>query len=439
MPHRSRQRRWLSLALAAATTTVAALATGCASGTGDGGGGVTLTFAWWGNDARADLTTQAVRLFEKKHPGVTVRTSSMGYGGYVQKLATQAAGNNLPDVFQLDYRQLAQYARSDRLKPLDPYLREGTVRTKEFDPTLLHTGRYGNTQYALPMGEGTTGVPYDAKLFAKAHVPTPEPGWTWQDWADAARKISALHLKGPGGADIRGTSDVAGNEDMFEEWLRSRGKKLYASEKKLGFTAKDLATFWTFTSGLRREGAAARAKDTAQATGPLEQTPMGRGLAAMDFSWDAPWLGFPAILGDSVHIAPVPTTKGRPGQYLKPSMLVSVARNSAHPQVAAQLVDFLLNDPEVGKLWGFDRSTPPNRRTAAAAGAAATGPQKEIYEFQRRIRAYGVKAPPPAPAPADVSLLNALGRQYQRVAFEEQTPAEAARDLVAEMERELRS
>jgi multiple sugar transport system substrate-binding protein len=81
------------------------------------GGKVSLRYTWWGNPDRAARTQEAVDLFEKKHPGIDVQTSFAGYEPYKQKLATQAAGGDAPDVMQLDYRMIDQYARRRTPRP----------------------------------------------------------------------------------------------------------------------------------------------------------------------------------------------------------------------------------------------------------------------------------------------------------------------------------
>jgi multiple sugar transport system substrate-binding protein len=354
-------------AFAVALSLLLVALTGCSGGDAastKAGGKVTLTFAWWGNEDRAKRTKAAVALFEERHPGVTVRTSFAGYEAYVQKLATQAAGGDLPDVAQLDYRQISQYAGSGTLLDLGPHIKDGTLRTADFDKSLTGTGAYEGKQYALPMGRGSTGFAYDASVFKKAGVATPQPGWTWGDWVRAGKRISALGLKGPNGHAYTGLTDIGVNEDAFENWLRGRGKKLYASQRELGFTVADLTEFWTFTDKLRRQGIVSRAKDTAQISGAVEDTPMGRGLAATDFNWDGPFLGYPPPLGEDVRFAPVPTTDGRAGQYFKPTMLVGAGASTQHPKESAELIDFLLNDREAGKILGVTRSTPPNQKNA---------------------------------------------------------------------------
>ncbi|MGW7047998.1 ABC transporter substrate-binding protein [Streptomyces avermitilis] len=443
MTRPSVRRRRGTLGSAAGTVLALLLAglTGCAGGNGqstEAGGKVTLTFTWWGNEDRAQRTNDAVDLFEKRHPGVTVRTSFAGYEAYVQKLATQAAGGDLPDVAQLDYRQIAQYAGSGTLLNLGPYAKSHTLRTADFDTGLTRTGVYEGRQYALPMGRGSTGIVYDSAVFGKAGVATPRPGWTWDDWVDAGKKVSALGMKGPNGHAYTGLSDIGVNEDAFETWLRSKGKELYASQHQLGFTADDLTEFWTFTDKLRRQGIVSQAKDTAQIGGAVEDTPMGRGLAATDFNWDAPFLGYPPLLGENVHLAPVPTTDGGVGQYFKPTMLIGLGAATHHPKEAAELIDFLLNDPEAGTILGVTRSTPPNQKIAAAIGKGLTGAEKEVYDYGREIAAYGTEAPPMAPPRGDVVLQVAFTRTYQRVVYEMQSPRGAAEEFVAEAKRELR-
>ena len=426
---------------AAAGALFAPLLAGCSDGGGAStaaGGKVTLTFAWWGNDDRAQRTNAAVALFEKRHPNISVRTSFAGYPAYVQKLATQAAGGDLPDVAQLDYRQISQYAGSGTLLDLGPYLKNGTLQTSDFDKSLTRTGVYDGKQYALPMGKGTTGVVYDATVFKKAGVATPQPGWTWDDWAEAGKKISALGMKGPNGHAYTGLSDLGVNEDAFETWLRGRGKELYASEHRLGFTADDLTDFWTFTDKLRRAGVVSQARDTAQVGGAVEDTPMGRGIAATDFNWDAPFLGYPPLLGDQVHFAPVPTTDGKVGQYFKPTMLIGAGAGTQHPKEAAELIDFLLNDPAAGKILGVTRSTPPNEKIAEEIGKGLTGPEKEVYDYGRTIAAHGTSAPPIAPPRGDIVLQVSFTRDYQRVSYGMESPRGAAEEYVAEAKRELR-
>ncbi|MEU6439764.1 ABC transporter substrate-binding protein [Streptomyces sp. NPDC047046] len=435
-PARPRRRTFLALSTLGATAALAPLSA-CSSDGGGGGNGVTLTFSWWGNDDRAARTNNAVKLFEKEHPGITVRTSNADFGSYLTKLATQAAGGGVPDVVQLDYRQISQYAAGDALARLDDLIEAGTIRTDEMDDAFLRTGTYQGRQYALPMGRGITGYAYDSHLYAKAGIATPEPSWTWEEWAEANVRIHRLGLRAPDGRTVTGSNDGGTNEDVFEDWLRGRGGRLYEDQRRLAFTERDLTAFWTFCDTLRKEGAVAAARDTTQAKS-TETSPMGRGLAAADFTWDAPFPGYPALLGEQVHYGPVPTTGGRAGAYFKPSMLIGVGAHSAHPKEAARLVDFLLNDHRAGDILGFSRSTPPNRAVAARVATTLKGAEREIYQYAQAMEKYGLADPPPAPPRGDLAVQAAFGRTYQRVMFGLASPRQAARELIDQANRELR-
>jgi len=63
---------------------------------------VELSFFWWGGEARAKLTEDALALYTKKHPNVTFKKTWQANQGYFDKLATLTAGGAAPDIFQID-------------------------------------------------------------------------------------------------------------------------------------------------------------------------------------------------------------------------------------------------------------------------------------------------------------------------------------------------
>ncbi|MGW7720821.1 ABC transporter substrate-binding protein, partial [Streptomyces chartreusis] len=272
----------------AAALALCAMPAGC-SGSGEsvGGGKVVLRYTWWGNPDRAERTEQALALFEKQHPDIQVQTSFSAYDAYKQKLATQAAGGDAPDVMQLDYRQIDQYASGGVL--LDLGEQKAVLRTGEIDAGLLATGRLDGTQYAVPQGRGTETIAYDVEGWKATGVPLPDQSWTWSEWADTMRALAERTGK-------PGATDPGQSEDCFEVWLRGRGKSLYTKDGRLGFTADELTRWWTFTDQLRREGVVSPAEQTTQLDGSVENTPLGRGESLTDANWDAPASGFLALI-----------------------------------------------------------------------------------------------------------------------------------------------
>ncbi|UUN29900.1 ABC transporter substrate-binding protein [Streptomyces sp. FIT100] len=416
--------------VSATVLALCAVLTGCGGPSDTGGSGKTvLRYTWWGNPDRAARTEQAVALFEERHPGIEVQTSFAGYEAYKQKLATQAAGGDAPDVMQLDYRQIDQYASGGVL--LDLGTRRQTLRTGEIDTGLLATGVVDGKQYAIPQGRGTETVAYDAGQWKAAAVDLPRAGWTWDDWAAAMRALAKRTGK-------PGSVDPGQSEDCFEAWLRGQGKSLYTEDGGLGFTVGDLTRWWTFTDGLRREGAVSPAEETTQLDGSVENTPLARGRAIADFNWDAPTSALTAIVGEALTLAPLPSgADGTPGQYFKPSMFVGIAATTEHPEESAELIDFLINDKEAAKILGASRSIPVNESIRKEVVPGLKDFDRTIADYQASVE--GTLEPPPqAPPAGDNALQTTFARDYDQVSFERMTPREAAENYIIEAEAELR-
>ncbi len=415
----------------AAALALCAVLAGCGgSGESVGGGKAVLRYTWWGNPDRAERTEQAVALFEKRHPNVQVQTSFSGYDAYKQKLAVQATGGDAPDVMQLDYRQIDQYASGGVL--LDLAKQKAVLHTAEIDPGLLATGRVDGTQYAIPQGRGTETVVYDVKAWKASGVPLPRQGWTWSDWAGSVRELAKKTGK-------PGATDPGQSEDAFEVWLRGRGKALYTKDGGLGFTADDLTEWWTFADTLRREGAVSPAEQTTQLDGSVENTPLGRGKAVSDFNWDAPASGYLALIPDGVALAPMPSGEdGTPGQYFKPSMFLGVSANTGHPKESAELVDFLLNDQDAAKILGATRGIPVNETIRERTASQLKDFDKTVADFQSSLEGT-LKDPPQAPPSGDNALQTTFQRDYDQVSYERMSPREAAENYVTEAKAELRS
>src|SRR5690606_17909037 len=74
------------------------------------------------------------------------------------------------------------------------------------------------------------------------------------------------------------------------------------------------------------------------------------------------------------------TVEGAKDLYLKPTMLHAIAANTKHPGAAATLVDFLINSPEAGEIFGTNRGLPASQTALEAAGLDPLSVQIKDYE-----------------------------------------------------------
>jgi hypothetical protein len=166
---RKNDRRTQARGAAALAVVVPLLLTGvaaCGSDAGEGGD-VTITFVWWGSDGRANLTKQAVELFQKKNPAIKVQTSFAAYAAYWEKLATQTAGGKPPDVMNVDTRYLAEYGGRNVLADLNQGAGKA-VSLADVNPELAATGVYQGKRYAVPWAQNTPAMLYDPAAFTAA-------------------------------------------------------------------------------------------------------------------------------------------------------------------------------------------------------------------------------------------------------------------------------
>ncbi|MCP2164185.1 ABC transporter substrate-binding protein [Goodfellowiella coeruleoviolacea] len=421
-PWSTRPRRWRQrLAAPLAVLSALGLFAGCGVGEQqDPNAPATITFTWWGDNQRADLTNQAVELFERRNPTIQVETSFSAYGAYWDKLATQAAGGKAPDVMQMDTRYLAEYGGRGVLLDLGGDQAASDLDLSGLNPALVDTGKTGGKQYGIPFAQNAHALVYDPALFQAAGT-TISATMTWADLAAAASRVSAAN-----NLAVRGITDFGGSDHALEIWLRQRGKDLFTQEGKLGFGPAELTEYWTLTTGLAKSNAASTGEQIASMNGAPEQAPLGRKLSAAEFAYDSVFPGYQNATGHNLALAPYPTDNGQLGQYRRGSQLLSVSNRSTARHAAVKLVDFLINDPEAAKILGTNRGLPPNEKNRAELAAAATGTDRAIYDYEASIDAQ-LSAAPPTPPKGAGSIQLLLQRQYEEVAFGRSTVEQSVR------------
>jgi multiple sugar transport system substrate-binding protein len=434
-----RQQRGAGLARRTATVALRAMAlslvlgSAVACGSDDGAGGqTTIRFDWWGNPDRAAVTERAVDLFEQKNPDIKVETSYAEFNAYFQKLATQIAGGGAPDVLQMDYRYVREYADRNVLAPLDKG--EAAVDTSGVTAQLLSGGTVNGTLYGIPPTQNTQVFSYDFAEWEKSGAVAPKDGWTWADLKAAAQKVSDAN-----DGKVSGIGDFGGIEDWFEVYLRQQGKTLYTDAGALGYTAADVAAWWQLTDGWRRSGASTPAELTAKMDGSQANDPVFQKVASSGFGYDS---GFTPqsweLLGREFKLSPFPSDTGKIGQYAKPAMMFSIAQQSSKKEAGAKLINFLINDPEAGAILGMSRGLPANAAVREAVGGKLTGPPLVGFQYEQAVGPKLEPAPPPPPKGAG-TVKSTFQRVYDDVIFERSSPAEAAEKFMTEAQKAITS
>jgi multiple sugar transport system substrate-binding protein len=152
----------------------------------------TLTFAFWGgSDGETKGFTYLKQKFEAANPGTTVQLKVVPYDGFFAGIDRGLQAGNAPDVFRVDYTNIGKYSSKNVLVDMTPYFTDAEVA--EFLPALWDAVKYQGKAYGVPHQTDTTAIVYDKGALAAAGVAsvpdTPDSAWTWEEFADVAKKL----------------------------------------------------------------------------------------------------------------------------------------------------------------------------------------------------------------------------------------------------------
>ncbi|GIN70733.1 putative ABC transporter substrate-binding protein YesO [Bacillus sp. J14TS2] len=380
---------------------------------------VTLRIAWWGDQPRHDSTNEVIKLYQEKNPNVKVEAEYATWADYWQKLAPQAAANELPDIIQMDLSYITQYAQNNQLADLTPYLGE-QIDTSNIADTVITGGKVGNGVYGFNLGVNAIGFQYDPEVLKEVGVDAIPENWTWDDYKELSKKAEGVGIY----FDTGMTPDV-----FFNYYLRTQGKCLYAEDGSgLGYDDDQLFVDWfTMLKEQVDKGLAPTPDYSAQLTG-IEDDPVVKQEGVGIWQWSNQFVGLQQVADRPMEIAPMPGPGAKDGLFLKPSMFFSVTENSKHKETAAEFIDFFINDVEANKFILAERGVPVSSEVKEALKSEVSEAQAQVFDYiewaEENSSPMGV--PDPAQAGQIIELLDSLSEQMN---YGEISPEDAAKNF----------
>lgn len=385
---------------------------------------VTLQFAFWGNEDRANLYTEAIAAFNEEYPNITVNSEFLDFPSFWEKRQTEAAGGGLPDVMQFDYSYLRQYAQNGLLLDLDPYMGD-LIDDAPLSEEILSAGVVEGTTYAIPISTNAWANFQNINLADELGVGVFEGG-TWDDYIAWSQEMTDA-----GAGEVWAAGDFTGVIQNFEIQLRAEGTELFLEDGTPGFDEARLVEFWESGAPMR-ETAGIPAERVADFD-PVGA--MASGGVVAEMTWDNFGAGYLAQLPEQYQdllISPPPVTvEGAQDLYLKPSMLHAAAANTDHPEASAFLIDFLINSEKVGEIFGTNRGLPASE--TQQAGAELEGLNAQIRDYEAGL---GDRLGPTPPAPiVGFGTLEQIFRELgTEIGYGTTTPEQAATQFFSEID-----
>lgn len=155
---------------------------------GDEGKKVEILLGYYSSDSSDAKMKELIEQFETQHPNITVKTQSAPYGQFYQKLDTQIAAGQAPDVWLSDGVYVMKYAQRGAAKDLTDWIARDLKADEYYglDFNKDADGRY----WGVPQGIQVGVLFYNKELFDKAGVAYPSDEWTWDDLKSSAAKLT---------------------------------------------------------------------------------------------------------------------------------------------------------------------------------------------------------------------------------------------------------
>ena len=393
-----------------------------------------MRVAWWGGKDRAERTEKALGIYSGGHAGTTFSTEYLGWGDYWARLTTETSGGNSPDVVQMSITYLADYASRGVLLDMLP-LTPSPLAIAGFQSDLVDNGKVDGKLYAIPCGVNVGAIVIDKALYDEAGVAPPGHDTTWEQFAvimtDFAKKSKR--------DGVFGTPDSSGNGPLLETWIRQRGKKMYEADGSLGYDATDAADWFEMWAEMRASGGAATAEVQALDHGDIDNNLLAQNRATLAFENSNQYVGMQALKTDPLILAPYPKlgADGKGGLYMKPTMFWSISAQSKNPEAAAEIVNFLISDPQAVSTLGVERGIPASAEVRDALKPNLDAGDKIVLDYIDGLGDLVGELAIPAP-PGGGEVDDALLNYSQQIAFGAMSPKdggaayiEAVHDILA--------
>ena len=123
----------------------------------------------------------------------------------------------------------SQFAEAGVVANLSPYVMKDNFNIAQYLPVLKSWSEYKGGLWGLPKDYTPRAIYYNKKVFNNAGVAYPQPGWTWADFTDIAKKLT----NGKTGAAARyGYVAIPGHTYAIQSYIWMNGGDLCSLDGK---------------------------------------------------------------------------------------------------------------------------------------------------------------------------------------------------------------
>ena len=325
---------------------------------------VTLRFAWWGGDERANATIEVINQFMEANPNIKIEAEYGSSDGYSDKLSTQLASGTAADIVQVDPGVFPTFVdNGDYFLDYNEY----GFDFSNFEDNYLHqrvNGYFDGKQYGIPTGIAGGDMLVNQDLADKFGIDFSQP-YTYDQLLEWGQKV---HEEDPEVYLICANKEFVTNMVFMNIIKQKTGVQIFDEDSlALNITEEDIQFCMDYIEKLYEYNVVQPASySAAYSSDDLPADPnwiAGKYVAA--FTYISTLNVFTAANPDANWtIGQLPVIEGALSDSwnLNCPQVLAVTSTCEHPEAAMKFLDYFFNDDTAEATLGCVRSVPPTSK-----------------------------------------------------------------------------
>jgi pectin-derived oligosaccharide transport system substrate-binding protein len=363
------------------------------------------------------------------NPNVKITGQPGEFSSYWDKLATQTAGGQAPDIIQMDMNYISEYGSRGALLDL------GSVDTSKFVEGTVDSGKINDKLVGVNAGINSAIILANPQLFEKAKMDLPDDKtWTWDQMIEVGAEVASK-----AGVPF-GVAQLLNSDAMFGTFVRQNGKELFKPDG-LGFDVAEAQAWYDFLlKGVKAKAFGTPEQMTEELAKPLDQSSIAVGTAAMYGSNSNQLQAMSEAAGEPRKMLRGPSLAGKATErktWYKASMLWSASAKTKNPEAATAWINWFANTPDAANIDLAERGIPPNAEILAEVKPKLSPAQQVVAKYITDIKTEVGNTPIAPPRGGGPTIAAVLFKHAIDVLFGRKSSADGAQEFVAEMKSNL--
>ncbi|WP_105207606.1 ABC transporter substrate-binding protein [Streptococcus suis] len=295
-----------------------------------------LTYASWDTDQATGLR-KVLDEFEKENPTIEVKMETTPWDQYWLKLEAATTGGNMADVVTMHSTESNKYMSAGMLMNLDELVESKDVDLTNYTEGIADFYTYNGSLYGIPKDTSTVGLWYNKELFDQAGVAYPDENWTWEDFRQAAIKLTDTS-KG-----IYGFAAENAPETGYWPFIFQNEGKVYSDDQtKSELNSEAVAETMQFYTDLINVDRVSPTVKELQETNRIARFQAGKVAMIIEGNWHATNMLNNEYTKKNAAVAVLP--KGKVRATVTNGLAWAASANTKHPEEVKKLMKFLASE-----------------------------------------------------------------------------------------------